>query len=306
VIYWFNPLLYLYRNAIRLNHEFLADDAVLLQNNDIRSYQNLLLDKLSVSNNIRLCSSFHYSVTKKRFYMMLHNTSRRKAMLKLALLIPVLPVLTLLMNTNVRAQARQQPEKVREKEQRPPLIIDNIQLDAEIPSTREGASKEMLDEYKALEEKYRDQNAGSDPRRSAIKWKEISPEDKRRMETIYKKMSRAQRKTVNIGFIPPPKPMPKNIPTQEQLTKWATAGDDVYGIWVNDKRIRNSDLTKYTASDFSLYDASKLSEKAVANDGFKVQLELMTNAFYEKYVKETLARKDYILFVRMTGPRQGK
>lgn len=227
-------------------------------------------------------------------------------MLKLALLIPVLPVLTLLMNTNVRAQARQQPEKVREKEQRPPLIIDNIQLDAEIPSTREGASKEMLDEYKALEEKYRDQNAGSDPRRSAIKWKEISPEDKRRMETIYKKMSRAQRKTVNIGFIPPPKPMPKNIPTQEQLTKWATAGDDVYGIWVNDKRIRNSDLTKYTASDFSLYDASKLSEKAVANDGFKVQLELMTNAFYEKYVKETLARKDYILFVRMTGPRQGK
>jgi beta-lactamase regulating signal transducer with metallopeptidase domain len=39
---WFNPLLFLFRRAILLNHEFLADDSVVKTFNDAKSYQLIL------------------------------------------------------------------------------------------------------------------------------------------------------------------------------------------------------------------------------------------------------------------------
>ena len=41
-IFWFNPLLYFYKKAIQLNHEFLADEKVV-QASDTSTYQRLLL-----------------------------------------------------------------------------------------------------------------------------------------------------------------------------------------------------------------------------------------------------------------------
>lgn len=67
---WFNPALFLYKNAIISNHEFLADEAVLNNKFNLREYQNLILDEITGSQNIALTHSLNFNNTKKRFIMM--------------------------------------------------------------------------------------------------------------------------------------------------------------------------------------------------------------------------------------------
>lgn len=71
--FWFNPILILYKKAVRLNHEFLADEAVVAHHDSI-SYQELLLSKAHISNAFSLASSFNFSITKKRMIMMTTRT----------------------------------------------------------------------------------------------------------------------------------------------------------------------------------------------------------------------------------------
>lgn len=63
---WFNPLLIIYRKAIQLNHEFLADDAVVSQFNDPVSYQLLLVNRMNQAGRfLEVTSPFSYKITKK-------------------------------------------------------------------------------------------------------------------------------------------------------------------------------------------------------------------------------------------------
>lgn len=82
IVFWFNPLLFLYKKAIKLNHEFLADEAVNNQFNSIIYYQNLLLNIASNKTNVVLASNINYLITKKRFLMMIKKESPVKNILK--------------------------------------------------------------------------------------------------------------------------------------------------------------------------------------------------------------------------------
>src|SRR5690606_8580264 len=42
VFFWFNPLIFLYKEAIKLNHEYLADAAVLAGGANLYNYQKIL------------------------------------------------------------------------------------------------------------------------------------------------------------------------------------------------------------------------------------------------------------------------
>jgi len=74
---WFNPLLYGYRQAIQLNHEFLADAAVNSQYHNVPHYQRLLLNKLTPAPAPVLVSTLLFQATKQRLLMMTKHTSRR-------------------------------------------------------------------------------------------------------------------------------------------------------------------------------------------------------------------------------------
>jgi len=74
VFLWFHPMIYLYERHIKMNHEYLADQAVLKQTNDVKSYQYQLLDYLENTNN-PLASTFNFKLTQKRFIMMKSKTS---------------------------------------------------------------------------------------------------------------------------------------------------------------------------------------------------------------------------------------
>ncbi len=95
IIFWFNPLLYYYKKAIHLNHEFLADDAVLKSGVSTIDYQKTLLQTLLHKPTCTLASSIHFGLTKMRFQMMNKSINKLKSVMKILSLIPLFLVMAL-------------------------------------------------------------------------------------------------------------------------------------------------------------------------------------------------------------------
>ncbi len=93
ILFWFNPLIYLAKNAIKLNHEFLADQSVIKNGVETTSYQRTLLAFSSNAQSSKLANAFNYSSIKKRFTVMKTQTSRKTIWSKGLLLLPLLAVL---------------------------------------------------------------------------------------------------------------------------------------------------------------------------------------------------------------------
>ncbi len=96
VIFWVNPFIYLAKKAIKLNHEFLADQAVLEKNIDETTYKNTLLSYLSPDSEKKyqpLANAINYSSIKKRFTIMKTQTSKKAILLRSLLLLPLLAIM---------------------------------------------------------------------------------------------------------------------------------------------------------------------------------------------------------------------
>jgi hypothetical protein len=116
IIFWFHPGLYLARQAIRLNHEFIADDQVIKQFS-FREYQTILLSVLSSQQGFALGSSFNFPLTKKRFEMMNKSSKPGIKFLKLASLVVFLGVVVAIFADKVAVNAVAQQTEVTEKVQ---------------------------------------------------------------------------------------------------------------------------------------------------------------------------------------------
>jgi bla regulator protein blaR1 len=98
IVFWFNPLIYFIKHSMKLNHEFLADRAVLSNGIETTNYQNILL---TFSSNavpplpivIGMANSINYSFIKKRITVMKTHTSKRAIWLRSIFLLPLLAVL---------------------------------------------------------------------------------------------------------------------------------------------------------------------------------------------------------------------
>ncbi len=106
VIFWFNPLLFWLKKAIKLNHEFLADQTVLKHQFSIQRYVNLLVNYPTSSNQTALTSTINYSLTKKRLQMMTKEFSKKRVTLKLLAVIPTLLLCLLFFNNDIIAQEK--------------------------------------------------------------------------------------------------------------------------------------------------------------------------------------------------------
>ena len=113
IIFWFNPLLFFYKKAIKLNHEFLADEAVNKQFGSVRNYQNLLLDFASNKTTVSLASNINYLITKKRLLMMTKKESPTKIVLKVSSVCVVYALLLFVFSTKTMAQNK---AEVKEKD----------------------------------------------------------------------------------------------------------------------------------------------------------------------------------------------
>ncbi|GHN01279.1 hypothetical protein WSM22_27680 [Cytophagales bacterium WSM2-2] len=277
---WINPILFLYRRAIQLNHEFLADEKVI-QSFDPRNYQLLLLSKLtSPKKSYPLSSTLTYLLTKKRFLMMTKKITP-SVRVKQVMLVPMLVALGLLFCEQVYAQDATVKEEVAPTKKNyptPPVVLPVVDRLASDNRDQSAAPEKLLTEYKNISTRYLRKTGA----KSVI---EIPVSEGKRLEEIFLQMNREQQLQQRIVFLKPLPPLSRTTPTDSQLNSWK---DSKFGVWIDDVRISNSELSKYSASDFGLASVSKLL-KGATNYGKEVfQVNLMTEKYYQEYYNQTV------------------
>ncbi|MCS4229174.1 M56 family metallopeptidase [Sphingobacterium sp. BIGb0165] len=122
VILWFNPMVYLIDRAVRQNHEYLADDAVV-QVYERASYQHLIIQWSMSSPDINAlpASNFNFLTTKKRLIMLQKRTNSGKLLLMPALTLLLTTAISLLFSTHVEAQ-KTTPAKTEKTEPAKPAM----------------------------------------------------------------------------------------------------------------------------------------------------------------------------------------
>jgi TonB family protein len=93
VVFWINPIVWLYEKSIKQNHEYLADQGVLLAGYHPGQYQALLINQLMGVKILGLTSNLNFSLNKKRMEMMKKDKSPRLKKVKLLIALPVIAVL---------------------------------------------------------------------------------------------------------------------------------------------------------------------------------------------------------------------
>lgn len=275
-IFWINPFLILYRKAIQINHEFLADDDVLSKGNDLIAYQYLLLQKANPYNQLNLTSPFNYLTTKKRLIMMTSKPSKKMAVLKQTALVAVVALATFLFSERTIGQT-------------PPAVTP-----PPVPTqpAGQGITKAEMDTYKALENKYTKLSANGKYKTIVGK---VSEEDEKTLQQLFKRMSSAQQTKTTIAFIKSPKPLPRVTPTAQQFAQFKIP--TTYGIWIDGKHVENKVLDQYEASDFKQVFVSKLYGKAKEGRIYTHQVDLMTIKYYDDYFNKSIANKDQLMMI---------
>lgn len=266
-VFWFNPFLIFYGKFIRLNHEFLADEAVLERCENRTKYQYLLLHAIGLNQTMLLTSQFNYSYTKKRFKMMNIQPNEKKAIMLKVAMLPFLMIMLLLFG---KIGFAQQPKA----EQKVAIYSQN------------DASQGIVKEYEQLLKKY------VIPKKAVYQPNET---DRARLEFLFLSMSKEQQEKQPYIMTPPFAPFAKTTPTEAEFEAYKNG--EIYGVWLNDKKIKNTELDKYKASDIFHVFISKLYLNAQKTIGYKYkyQVDLMTSEHYEAYRKAKLADKRYVL-----------
>lgn len=103
-IFWFNPLYRYAKSALQLNHEFLADQAVLRKTDRVTDYQKLLLRRLEAGRPVQFSSSFNLSQIKKRLQMMNRQPALGRSAFKMGSILPVVAAALFLFGASVPAE----------------------------------------------------------------------------------------------------------------------------------------------------------------------------------------------------------
>lgn len=125
VLFWFNPLIYIYQSKLRVLHEFIADKEALKTQDKIAYYQNLLTQMFD-TNNVSFINTFYKkSLIKKRIIMLQKSKSSQLKLAKYLLVIPM--IFTMLFYNAAFAQekdkAEAQYEELSDKELRKNSIM---------------------------------------------------------------------------------------------------------------------------------------------------------------------------------------
>ncbi|WP_426485032.1 M56 family metallopeptidase [Flavobacterium sp. 2] len=111
LLFWFNPVIWLYKKAIAQNLEFIADKEAAKKLSDKRAYQYTLLKITTHESCIAITNHFYQSLIKKRIVMLNKNQSRKRNSWKYYVVIPALAAFVLLFQVEVIAKERQVSKK---------------------------------------------------------------------------------------------------------------------------------------------------------------------------------------------------
>ncbi len=103
IITWFNPIIYLYKETVKSIHEYLADEAAAKFQGNKETYAMLLLNQaFGVNENTLTNGFFKKSMVKKRIFMLYKERSKKTAVLKYGIFLPLFAAALLLSSAKIR------------------------------------------------------------------------------------------------------------------------------------------------------------------------------------------------------------
>lgn len=276
VFFWFNPFFFYFKKAMRLNHEFLADEAALEIAQDPGSYKILLLDKILSGTHTNLTSSFNYSITKKRLAMMTRTSNPSQNLIKQTVSFFLILGLGITFCEKIYSQKAEVISEKETAETGTALKTDN------------GLSQELLNEFTETIKKHTRYTKEKQRYNQIL---ELDIEQKKRLFYLFSQMSPEQKKASNTIVYQRPIPV-KNVRSAELFEKWKNP--NVFGIWLNGKKVNNKVLENYKYSDIVESEIHNLYGAAKKGRIYKYQLELTTNDFFDKTYPERMKDRIWI------------
>ncbi len=271
---WFNPVVFLIKRAIQLNHEFLADEAAISETGALVQYQNIIIHFASqqIILNPRLVSHLSFGETKKRIIIMTKTQNKR---LNLARQITaMLVVITLFVSLGEAKVIAQEPAgkiittsvpfliiKDGVPKQRPVKAQDTKQNDERLPAPPIFV-RDMLQAKSKV--RYTDTNG-----KIVIAIFEELP------SSVQKEIT--ELKVATEIHLPPTLAAPI---TQDMLNDFKDA--QRYGVWIDGSRVDNTVLDNHKVEDFHHYFKSRLSKRAKNYGQYTYHLTLVTQKAFEK------------------------
>ena len=120
VLFWFNPIMWLYKKAILQNLEFIADNEAAKKISDKKAYQYTLLKITTHESCVAITNHFYQSLIKKRIVMLNKNQSKKRNYWKYYAILPALVTFVLLFQIKTIAQEKKEAQEISES----PTAVD--------------------------------------------------------------------------------------------------------------------------------------------------------------------------------------
>lgn len=260
-VFWFNPFMYFYKKAMINNHEFIADESVILEGKNVKNYQELILQEILKQQNLALIHQFNFNNTKKRFIMMTSKNSKF-AKAKKMMVIPIFIITGFAF-----------AERVTDKN----IANDVINLQSTNYPEFEN-SNQAITEYLKMASKYDDIIKAMDFDRFN---KEVPTFEKKKFLELFNKIDIKDRN--KIPFWINYDEIVKQVPTQKQMTQFL---DAKYNISINNKTVENNILKNYKNTDFYSTYVLKIQPKHEDYGKYDYGVVLYTNDFARKHNAE--------------------
>jgi TonB family protein len=103
IINWFNPVCYFYKKSVKHIHEFIADEQAVKHSNQAHDYAILLFSKsFGVNPNQLTNNFFNQSILKRRIKMLQKQKSKKVAILKYGLSVPLFLLAMILSSAKIQ------------------------------------------------------------------------------------------------------------------------------------------------------------------------------------------------------------
>jgi hypothetical protein len=289
---WFNPFVYAFKNAMQLNHEFLADEKTLNQFNNIPTYQQMLLDRATPHSYHLLASSINFSVTKKRFVMMTKTTSRTKGIVLKTAMVPVAAALLYFLSTETVLYAKNPGTAT-------PAILSKQTAVGILPQLPDTPGEATITNPKAPA----DSLVGDTRRDEYFKGVRIVIDDELRsvhINTPYEKLA-LEHKRFYLNDVPEKKVIKTVSKEDFDFTLNHNPENSVY--YIDEKKVPREEVLKYKREDFVSM-GFKMQGKSGPDGKMTEQFQMFifTRPFYEKNMLHLHDRyPDKTYTIKVTG-----
>lgn len=268
-LYWFNPMIILYRRSIVLNHEFLADQEVNKIYSNISTYQTLLIDRLTAGT-WEMASGFNYSQTKKRLIMMTQHKNWTRIIFKgLALSLVTIGMIYIATDEAI-AQNSAETAKLPP----PPPFVINV--------NGSGINESEMSDYVTSFEKHR--KLKTDANGKQVPEYSFTDEEKDRLWGLAERMTSAQQNELKHQLLKIP-PAPKNPLSKLELDNYKGLADHDYHL--DGRKVEKETLDNLRPEDISVHWVNRPS----GGHDFRPTVQFITNEAYNKRDQERMKIK---------------